>query len=61
MADYIKIADCIKADYDKLEDYDKIFERGIDQDSIYTDYPGGKMIVGKISLDNARARLSKGE
>ena len=42
-------------------DYDKIFEQNIDRKFFYTDYPGKKMMVGKISLNHAIARLSKGE
>ena len=40
-------------------DYDKVFEQNIDRKFFYTDYPGRKMMVGKISLKNAIARLSK--
>ena len=42
-------------------DYDKIFEGNIDKKFFYTDYPGNKMVVGKISLKNALERLSKNE
>ena len=42
-------------------DYDKIFEQNIDRKFFYTDYRGKKMVVGKISLTNAMARLSKDE
>ena len=42
-------------------DYDKIFENDIDRSFFYTDYPGKKLVAGKISLDNALARLSKNE
>lgn len=42
-------------------DYDKIFENDLDRKFFYTDYPGEKMVVGKISLSNAIARLSKNE
>ena len=42
-------------------DYDKVFEQNIDRKFFYTDYPGRKMMVGKISLKNAIARLSKDE
>lgn len=42
-------------------DYDKIFEQDIERKFFYTDYPGKKMMVGRISLDKALARLSKDE
>ena len=42
-------------------DYDEIFERDINSKFFYTDYPGRKMMVGRISLNNAIARLSKDE
>lgn len=42
-------------------DYDKIFEENIDMKFFYTDYPGKKIVDGKISLENAIARLSKNE
>ena len=42
-------------------DYDKLFELDIERNFFYTDYPGRKMIDGKISLNNAIARLSKNE
>ena len=42
-------------------DYDKIFEENINKKFFYTDYPGNKMVVGKISLNNAIARLDKNE
>lgn len=42
-------------------DYDKIFENDLDKKFFYTDYPGNKMMVGKISLNNAIARLNKNE
>ena len=42
-------------------DYDKIFENDIDRKFFYTDYPGDKMMVGRISLKNAQARLDKNE
>ena len=32
-------------------DYDKVFEQNIDRKFFYTDYPGRKMIVGRISLN----------
>lgn len=49
-------------DYDKVfVDYDRIFEGNLDRKFFYTDYPGYKMMVGKISLKNAVERLSKNE
>lgn len=42
-------------------DYDKIFEKDLDRKFFYTDYPGKKIVVGKISLNNAIARISKDE
>lgn len=42
-------------------DYDEIFENDINRKFFYTDYPGNKMVVGKISLNNAIARLDKNE
>ena len=42
-------------------DYDKIFEQDIDRNFFYTNYPGKKLMAGKISLENAKARLSKNE
>lgn len=42
-------------------DYDEIFEQDIEHKFFYTDYPGNKMVVGKISLNNAIARMNKGE
>lgn len=42
-------------------DYDKIFEIDLNRKFFYTDYPGNKMVVGKISLKNAIARLGKHE
>lgn len=42
-------------------DYDKVFENNLDRDFFYTNYPGNKMVVGKISLKNAKARLNKNE
>lgn len=44
-----------------MRDYDQIFEGNIDRKFFYTDYPGDKMMVGKISLENAKARMSKHE
>lgn len=42
-------------------DYDRIFEQNIDMKFFYTDYPGKKIVDGRISLENAIARLSKDE
>lgn len=42
-------------------DYNKIFENNLDRRFFYTDYPGNKMVVGTINLNNAMARLSKNE
>lgn len=42
-------------------DFDQIFEENIDRNFFYTDYPGNKIVVGRISLNNALARLNKNE
>ena len=42
-------------------DYDKVFAEDIERKFFYTDYDGAKMMVGRISLENAIARLSKRE
>ena len=42
-------------------DYDKIFEGDINRNFFYTNYPGNKLMAGKISLKNAIERLSKNE
>ena len=42
-------------------DYDKIFDIDIDKNFFYSNFPGKKMVDGKISLKNAIARLNKGE
>jgi len=42
-------------------DYDKIFETDINKKFFFTDYPGDKLMVGKISLENATARLGNHE
>ena len=42
-------------------DYDKVFEDNISKKWFYSDYPGNKLVVGKISLKNAMARMSNGE
>ena len=44
-----------------MTDYDKIFANDIERKFFFTDYPGDKMMVWKISLDNAKARMSKNE
>lgn len=42
-------------------DYDKIYEGDISRKWFFSDYPGNKLVVGKISLENAKARMSNGE
>ena len=42
-------------------DYDNIFKEDLNTKFFYTDRPGNKMVVGKISLENAKARLDKNE
>lgn len=42
-------------------DFDKIFETDIERKFFFTDYPGDKLMVGKISLEKAIARLGKHE
>jgi len=42
-------------------DYDKAYDGNIDRKWFYSDYPGNKLVVGKISLKNAMARMSNGE
>ena len=42
-------------------DYDKSFEKNINEKSFYSDYPGNKLVVGKISLKNALARMGLNE
>ncbi len=42
-------------------DYDKIFNEDINKEFFYTNYPGRKLMLGKISLENAKNRLSKNE
>ena len=42
-------------------DYDKYFGDDLDRNTLYTNYPGNKLMVGKISLDNAMKRMSKKE
>lgn len=42
-------------------DYDKIYEIDINQNYFYTNYPGNKLMVGKISLNYAIERLKKNE
>ena len=44
-------------------DYDKIFAQDINKEFYFDkeEYPQNKMMVGTISYENAKARLSKGE
>ena len=42
-------------------DYDNYFKKDIDDKFFYTDYPGNKLMIGKISLKNAIERLKKNE
>ena len=42
-------------------DYDKIFDNDVNREFFYTNYPGNKMVVGRISLRNAIERLNKNE
>ncbi len=42
-------------------DYDKAYEGDISKKWSFSDYPGNKLVVGKISLENAMARMSNGE
>lgn len=42
-------------------DYDKVFANDLDKEFFHTGYPGKKIVNGKISLNNAKARLSKNE
>ena len=42
-------------------DYNSFFEKDINQDFSYTNYPGNKLIVGRLSLEKAKARMSKNE
>ena len=42
-------------------DYDKVFENNVDKAFFYTNYPGNKLVDGKISLENAVARMGKNE
>lgn len=44
-------------DEDKMQQ----FENNLERKFFYTDYPGRKMVVGKISLNNAMVRLTKNE
>lgn len=41
--------------------YDNIFDEDIEKKFFYTDYPGNKLMVGRINLRNAISRLSKDE
>ena len=34
-----------------MVDYDQVFSDDLDKKFFYTDYPGTKMVVGKISLE----------
>ena len=42
-------------------DYDVIFNENIDRNFFFSSYPGNKLMVGKISLENAIARMAKNE
>ena len=42
-------------------DYDKQYEDNVDRKWFFSDYPGNKLLVGKISLKNAMARMNKNE
>jgi len=42
-------------------DYDEIYKDDIDRKWFYSDYPGNKLVVGKIGLKNAMARMNKNE
>lgn len=42
-------------------DYDEVFSDDLGKKFFYTNYPGNKMMEGKISLENAIARLNVGE
>ncbi len=42
-------------------DYDIVFSEKIGKRFFFTDYPGNILMVGKISLKNAIARLAKNE
>lgn len=42
-------------------DYDRIFEQDINRKFFYTDWPGKKIVDGKINLSNAIGRMSKDE
>ena len=41
--------------------FDKIYEEDINRKYFFTDYPGNKMMVGRISLEHAIERLKKQE
>ena len=41
--------------------YDRIFDEDINRKFFYTDYPGNKIMVGRVSLKNAIARLNMNE
>lgn len=42
-------------------DYNRIFENNLDRNFFFSNYDGNKIMVGRISLGNAIARLSKNE
>lgn len=42
-------------------DYDRLFESDVNRNLLYDNYPGNKLIPGRISLKNAIARLNKNE
>lgn len=42
-------------------DYNEVFGNDLERKFFYTDYPGKKMVVGTISLQNAIVRLDKDE
>ena len=42
-------------------DYDEVFKDDVTRKFFYSDYPGNKIVVGKISLENAIARLNRDE
>ena len=42
-------------------DYDEMYNKNVNMNYFFTNYPGSKLMVGKINLANAIARLSKKE
>lgn len=42
-------------------DYDDVFKDDITKKFFYSNYPGNKIVVGRISLNNAIARLNRDE